>query len=202
MIKDLLDSNETIIWEGKPDKLTYVIGSPAPYLFALVWGGFDFGFISLILSGGSGSFNKMGLFLIPFFLLHLMPVWIAIGGPIYRAINWSRIHYAITQKRVYMESGIVGRDVNVIDLADIHQPAVNIGIIEKLRKCGSVRLNPYMSADSNGHRRTAYRAALMHIADPYDVFKLLKQISQEMRVQTQPPAPDILPPEEDSGAEM
>jgi len=181
MIKDLLDDNETIIWEAQPDRLTYVVGSPVFYLFALVWGAFDFGFISLLLGSGAEGPGRMGFFLIPFFLLHLMLVWIAIGGPIYRAANWHRIRYVITQKRIYIESGMIGRDVQILDLADIRQPEVNVGLIERLRNCGSVRLNPYLETGSKGSRRTAYRGVLAHIANPYDIFKLVKQISAEVR---------------------
>jgi membrane protein YdbS with pleckstrin-like domain len=181
-IRNLLDTNEQIIWEGKPDKVTYVIGSPVFYVFAFIWGAFDFGFISTFLSAGSGSgFGKMGFFLVPFFLMHLMPVWIAIGGPIYRAINWNYINYVITQKRVYVESGIIGRDVNLIEIADIQQPEVNVGVIEKLRNCGSIRLSPVARIDSDGGRRIFYRSTLAHIANPYDVFKMIKQMALDIK---------------------
>ncbi len=207
MIKDLLDTNEKILWEGKPDKVTYVIGSPFLYIFALIWGAFDFGFIGLFLRGfalgNSAGFGNtpglgmMGFFIIPFFLLHLMPVWIAIGGPIYRTINWNYINFAITEKRVYIESGIIGRDVKVIEFSDIHQPEVNVGVIEKLRGCGSVRLNPYVTADNDGGRRTAFRAVLAHITEPYDVFKMLKQMALDIKTDIN--FPNAMRPEDNPG---
>lgn len=187
MIRQLLDTNEEIIWEGKPDRLTYIIGSPVLYIFALFWGAFDFTFIRMIFSSGpfgSGGFGGMGgfgFFMVPFFLLHLMPVWIAIGGPIYRTISWHYVNYMITAKRVYIESGIVGRDVNIIEFTDIREPSVNVGVIERLRSCGTIQLNPYTESGSNGSRRTAFRATLAHIAQPYETFKLLKQMSLDIK---------------------
>ncbi|MBP1757352.1 MAG: hypothetical protein H6Q62_208 [Firmicutes bacterium] len=198
MINNLLDSNEKVIWSGKPDKVTYVIGMPFLYIFALIWGSFDFGFIGLFLKGGAMTgMGGIGFFIIPFFLLHLMPVWIALGGPIYRMINWNYINYAITEKRVYIETGIIGRDVKIIDFADIHQPEVNVGVIEKLRNCGSIRLNPFVSSDNDGGRRTTFRAVLAHIAEPYEVFKMLKQMSLDIKSDIN--YPNAMRPEENPG---
>lgn len=193
-IKDLLDPDETIIWEAKPDRLTYVIGSPFIYVFALMWGAFDFFFISQIAGGGAP--RGISLFLIPFFMLHLMPVWIAIGGPVYRAANWQRIEYVITQKRIYITSGLVGRDVQILELADIRHPEVQVGFIEKLRHCGSIRLNPYVEVISQGNRRTSHRGVLAHVANPYDLFKLIKQISSEVRLKEIPSSQIEIEPSE------
>ena len=198
MIRNLLDNDEKILWEGKPDKVTYVIGAPFLYIFALIWGSFDFAFIGLFIKGGAASgMGVMGFFMVPFFLLHLMPVWIAIGGPVYRIINWNYINYAITEKRVYIETGIIGRDVKVIDFSDIQQPEVNVGVIEKIRNCGSIRLNPFVSSNSEDGRRTAFRAVLSHIADPYDTFKMLKQMSLDIK--TDISFPNAMRPEENPG---
>jgi len=92
MIRSMLDINERLVWEGKPDRVTYVIGQPFLYVFALIWGAFDSIFIVAFASGE--GFGSMGFFIVPFFLLHLAPVWIAIFGPIYRFINWNYIEYA------------------------------------------------------------------------------------------------------------
>lgn len=181
MIRQLLDQDEQIIWEGKPDRVTYIIGSPVFYLFAILWGAFDFAFIGLMFRGGIGGAGPIGFFMVPFFLLHLMPVWITVGGPVYRAINWHYINYMITARRVYIESGIIGRDVNVIEYTDIREPSVNVGLIEKLRGCGSIRLNPYTTSNGDGGTRTSFRAVLAHIAEPYAVFKMLKQMSLDIK---------------------
>jgi membrane protein YdbS with pleckstrin-like domain len=196
MIRDLLDSGETIRWEGKPDRLTYVIGAPIFYLVALIWLFFDLFFIFGMTQTGASD-SSLALFLVPFFALHLMPVWLAFGGILYRLINWKYINYAITDKRIYIESGIIGRDIKLIEMADIREPAVQVGLIEKMRNCGSIRLTPFAQAVSGGNRSSAYRAALSHISDPYKVYKMITQMSRDIR--TDFSYPNAMRPDENPG---
>lgn len=197
MIHDLLDANESPLWQGKPDKLTYVIGQPILYIFALIWGVFDFGFISLFLVAGPNSgMDSMGFFIIPFFAIHLMPVWIAIGGPIYRIFNWNYINYVITEKRIYIESGIIGRDVNVMEFIDIYQPSVNVGVIERLRNCGTIRLVP-TAYSSRGNGRVSLSPALVNIYEPYVVYKMIKEMSLDIKSDIN--YPNAMRPDENPG---
>lgn len=195
MIKDLLDNGEDIIWEGKPDKVTYVIGFPVFYIFALLWLAFDLFFIIGI--AGSGAPAPITWFMIPFFTLHLMPVWIAFGGIIYRVINWKYINYVITEKRIYLETGIIGRDVKSIAFSDIHEPEVRVGLIERLRGCGSVNLTPLSSYRNSGNQSNGFRGTLQHISDPYNVYKLIKQMSLDITSDME--YPNALRPEENPG---
>lgn len=181
MIREMMDSNEYQLWEGKPEKVTYIIGNPVLYIFALIWGAFDFAFISMMFGIGTGMPMGFGLFIVPFFLLHLMPVWIAVGGPIYRAINWNYLHYVLTDKRIYIQSGIIGRDINVVEFTDISEPEVNVGLIEKLRGCGTIRLTPGVYRNNRGERRTTNKGALLHVEDPYNVYKRIKQMSVDIK---------------------
>ena len=196
MIKDIMDAGERIIWEGKPDKFTYILGSPAMYVFAALWGAFDFAFIGGIFGMGQPG-GGFAFFLVPFFLLHLMPVWIAVGGPVYRAFNWRFVNYVLTEKRVYVESGVVGRDIKIIELSDVHEPEVNVGIIEKMRGCGTIRLSPFENSSGNGRQRTSYRGIIANIADPYDVYKMIKQMALDIRSDIE--FPNAMRPEENPG---
>lgn len=196
MIRLMLDINEHLIWEGKPDRVTYVIGQPFFYLIALVWGAFDSIFIFAFMQGD--GFGSMGFFIIPFFLLHLMPVWIAIIGPIYRFINWNYIEYAITDKRIYIASGIIGRDIKLVEFSQVREPSVRVGIIEKLRNCGTVRLTPFSRADNSGNNTISIQAgALHHISEPYEVFKRIKQMSLD--IQTDISYPNAMRPDNNPG---
>lgn len=197
MIRDMMDSNEYQLWEGKPEKVTYIIGNPVMYIVALVWGAFDFAFIGLMFGVGGGLPMGFGLFMIPFFLLHLMPVWIAVGGPIYRAINWNYIQYVLTDKRIYIQSGIIGRDINVVEFMAISEPEVNVGLIEKLRGCGTIRLTPSVYRDRQGNQRNTSKGELLHIEDPYNVYKRIKQMSVDIKSDIH--YPNALRPEENPG---
>ena len=47
MIEKIIDDNENILWQGKPNAFLYILGKPSIYLIALIWGIFDFFFISI-----------------------------------------------------------------------------------------------------------------------------------------------------------
>lgn len=195
MIRELLDSGENIIWEGKPDKITYVIGHPIVYIVAFLWFAFDMFFVFAVSSTGAPS--EFAWFLVPFLLFHLMPVWIAIGGVFYRLINWKYKNYVITHKRIYMESGVIGRDVKTITYSDIHEPEVRVGLVERLRDCGSINLTPSSATRNSGNQTTYSRTMLQHISDPYTVYKLIKQMSLDISSDIE--YPNALRPEENPG---
>ena len=80
-LKRLVDSNEKILYEGRPSKKCFIFESIINPLLpvAIIWGIIDFGVL-----GGTLVFGESGMlfFLIPFMLLHLMPVWIYLAGAI------------------------------------------------------------------------------------------------------------------------
>lgn len=126
-----------------------------------------------------------------------MPVWIAIGGVIYRLINWKHINYVITEKRVYIETGIIGRDVKTVAFTDIHEPEVHVGLIEKLRNCGSINLTPYSGYRNSDNRNYVTRGRMSHISEPYVVYKLIKQMTLDISSDME--YPNALRPEENPG---
>ena len=79
-LKATVGQDEKILYEGKPNKKCYIFESIFnPMLpFALLWGLIDFGFIGA--SFFTSDSRNILFFIIPFFLLHLMPVWIYLGG--------------------------------------------------------------------------------------------------------------------------
>ena len=174
-IEKMLDEKERIVWEGKPDRITYIIGHPVFYIFAIFWALIDASILSSMFNQGNPP-----LYMIIVFTAHLTPVWIALGGPVYRAINWKFVQYVMTDKRIYFLSGIIGRDVKVVDFAAVSEPSVNVGLIEKLRDCGSIHLKPYTEY-SQQKGRTPNMGVLRHIASPYDVYKQIKQMALDIR---------------------
>lgn len=190
VVQNMLDNDEHIIWEGKPDRLTYIIGPVAIYIFALIWAAIDVPIMISFFSSGAP------LYLLAFFALHLLPVWIAIGGPIYRMINWNYIQYAITGKRIYIASGAIGRDIKVIDFSDVREPSVNVGLIEKVRNCGSIQLKP-CAEYSRQNGRSSNIGVLRHVTDPYVLYKQIKQMALDIR--TDVSYPNAMRPDSNPG---
>lgn len=196
MIRDIIANNEKILWEGKPHLFLYVLGNPFVYLFALFWGAIDlfmFSTFNVFRAGfTSGGFFSDGVFagINLFFLLHAAPVWYAIFSPIVRLINYSRIEYAITDRRVYLTSGILGRDIANIEYRTINNLIVNVGILENIFKVGTLRITN--AASENNHP-----AQMKSIKEPYEVYKLLKQVSLD--VTTDQYYPNAYRPKENPG---
>lgn len=198
MFEQMIDHNERILWQGKPNKLLYVIGSPWIYLFAIVWGVFDYFFINAFMSGMSTNaflhsapsvdFGGFGLFaggfqilFLLFFLIHLAPVWYAIFSPFYRLLSWHNVEYALTDKRVYLVSGTLGRDIVSIELRDIQNLSVNVNPLENLFHLGTIQLTPDKSTySSSNRRRVHYGHRFKNIQEPYEVYHQIKRVSLDV----------------------
>ena len=76
-LRRMVGMDETILYEGKPDKKCFIFESIFNPLLsvAIIWAIFDAGFLGMAMGG-------MNFIMIPFFLFHLMPVWIYIAGVI------------------------------------------------------------------------------------------------------------------------
>jgi membrane protein YdbS with pleckstrin-like domain len=191
MIKDMFDPGENLVWEGKPDRMAYIIGRPLYYLMilaALAFYLFTSYTVSSLENSSVSFMSELGFGL-------AVAVFVFVIMPVYRAINWKFIHYAITDKRVYFTSGIIGRDINVLDYTAISSPDVNVGLIDKLRNCGTIRLNP--RAGSGNIKVPAARASLEYIPDVYNVYKMIKQMALDIKSDIY--YPNALRPEENEG---
>lgn len=204
MLEKIKSPNETILWYGKPKAFPYVIGSPFFYVFAFFWGAFDFFFIKLFLAGGIASETANEPFqtvpfkyiLIIFFAAHLTPVWIAIFMPFVRMIAVKNIEYMVTDLRVYLVSGIFGKDITNIEYREIKDLTVNVNPIEHFCRCGTIVLTPDRSSSSRSGSSTRGRR-ILHVSEPYDLYNTIKQLSLDVTTDQQ--FPNAYRPEENPG---
>ena len=174
-IQELIGENEKIIWEGTPDEVCYTWSSIIPMIpFAILWLMFDTFFIVTIFSTEIGG--GFLWFAIPFFILHLMPVWATIGRFAKNKLEHKNVVYAITDKRVIMRDGIIGIDFKSIDFAEIDHVQVNVNILERIRNVGTV----ICKVDGQNYNVFA-------IKDPYEVFKKLQKISFDVKTDIEYP---------------
>ena len=107
-LEGLLLEGEQLLWRGKPKKNAFIINKSIVMLpIAVIWFCFDFFFLSMMLAGG--VMGEMLLFVIPFFALHLMPVWIWLWNVLSANRSWKNTEYAVTDKRIILRGGVVGR---------------------------------------------------------------------------------------------
>lgn len=139
-INSTLGKNEIILWKSKPKKISYAMQKCAAFFpFALLWGLFDVGCIFLIFSTGQKSMSIL-LFIIPFFAIHLAPVWIFIAQLVkgFNELKYNK--YYITNKRVINQTGKLGRVIDEVKLEDLKSVNLKRSFWDKLFRVGDIYL--------------------------------------------------------------
>ena len=177
----VLNKNERVAWEGKPVfgpffmqrvLFTTIIG-----LFFIVAG--IFGIISMINLSTSFHPSLIALVIanLPLLIIGLVLIFVPITISI---LLYKRTYYALTDKRVIIQTGIVGRDFRIIDFDMIRNAEINVDSYDKIfgKKCGTIVL----SASGIAYSGTGLnRYNLCNIPDPYNVFKGFKKLSHDIK---------------------
>ena len=101
----VLDQNEKILWVGNPTLVPFLLSGVPLLILGLVWGSFDY--FGLIRHMDKMRGEAAG-FMIPFFALHLFPLWLGVGNMIRLFLVFGNTCYAFTNKRVMIRSGFFG----------------------------------------------------------------------------------------------
>ena len=89
--------------KGKKPVRKAVFGGIFP--FVVIWMLFDFGSLGGMAVSGVFAKNPFMLFILLFFAVHLMPVWIWIGGIVKAVRGYTDTSYTVTDKRLYLCDG-------------------------------------------------------------------------------------------------
>lgn len=199
-ISKILNPDEKIIWQGRPQFRPFILGIllSGGTVFAVLWiAVISFMMFTILTQGPTPWFVK--LFFTPFVLFGLYLLFI----PLYAWLVYKYIHYAITDKRVIFQSGLVGRDFGFIDFDKIDSATVAVDVIDKLfgKNSGSLMIAANQSAfTTTAHGRASHTDAphsLAHITDPYRVFEMFKKVSFD--VKTDINFPNVLRPKKNVG---
>ena len=172
-IDDVVNSDEKVLWRGKPNAKSYVLAAMVKMLpIALVWlifdGTFIF-FISMGISSGGVPLSSLG-FIIPFFLLHLTPVWIWIGKTVKASREVKNLEYAVTDKRIILRSGMIGIDFKFINYTEIDSVNVKVGLIDKIFRVGDIYINSSVNA-----------GVLWDVEAPYKIGNALQRVTMDIK---------------------
>ena len=199
-IEDYKNNDEVILWKGKPNKSVYIkerIFTPFA-LFALIWMVIDLGIIFGAFFG-TGAFEAMGtmkVILIPFFLLHMMPVWIYFGRIIFSVSSWKNTEYMVTDKAVYHLSGVFQTKCDRKTFQEITNVSVHQGIIDKHYDVGDVFIITGHTTTSNGGVKQI-GINIVDIEDYMKVYKLINRTGTDVFSDTM--YPNDLRPKENHG---
>jgi len=171
----VLNTNEAVLWEGKPKFLPFLFGGAIVSLFGLIFLFVGAGVAYQGIKSGNIFFLLMPHFWIGFILVF--------GVPIYRALVFSRTYYAITDKRALIQTGLIGRDFQMIDFDQIANAEVNVGIFDILFRqgSGSILISTAGTFIQGKHGPMPKPYALCNIPNPYEVFKFFKKVSHDVK---------------------
>ncbi len=116
-IDEYLEPGEVVLWEGKPDRQTYIKRSAGiPFFFVAIWCCFDlFAFLGVVSTGEIGIILGVTAFL----AVHMTPVWIYLFGRAKGKKTVDSVSYYVTNQRVIVENQINQFKFNYLKLSDI-----------------------------------------------------------------------------------
>lgn len=187
VIEEMMAYEEQILWEGgKSEESTFWESIFNPLLpFALLWCVVDFSVIGT--AGISGMlFSGMGFF----FLFHLMPVWLYIGGIVTSKSRAKNTRYAVTTRGIYIQTGKPGREqVKFYRYDEIKYSQTKQGHFDRQYDVGDVAceyVTPIVKYTGR-NRRVETHFTIENIAE----YQTVSQIINEQKRMQQPVGPQI-----------
>lgn len=160
-IPQILEPKEKVIYDGKPEY--------APWITAAIFG-------ILIVVVIVGIF--VGVYIKSMFWALVIGVIVFIVGIILSNIGYERTHYAITNKRAIIQSGIIGRDFKSIDYDRMQNVSVDVGILGVIFKVGTIKI---FSGEMESAKTGKYSSGIKpkydkfyYISSPYEALKKLQ----------------------------
>lgn len=179
-LNKIIEDDEKILWEGKPNFM--------PFFFRGVWASLPIGTAFLvagvlILISSYGKFvDNLTSFLISLPFLFVGSI-IGIYWPLLRIWIYKHTYYGITNKRTIFQTGIIGRDFEILDFDKITNTQVNVGVFDKLfsKSSGSILISSSGDYSVNLYSHLPINRTLSNIPNPYEVFKFFKKVSYDVK---------------------
>lgn len=170
-LKSMVGNDETILYEGKPNKKCFIFESIFNPLLpiAVIWAVIDVGFLKI----GSDGFPS---FMIPFILFHMMPVWIYLSGVIFSFRKYKNTYYIITDHAVYISNGIFTMNLETKTFAEMSRVNLHRGIFDQMFHVGDIQITTNQMTKKN-------MPAVLHInsiSNYTEVYKLVKKLQKDI----------------------
>ena len=172
-LKKLIGPDESIYYEGKPNKKCYIFESIFnPLLpFALLWALIDFAVLGGIFM--SGEMGNALLFIIPFMLIHLMPVWIYLGGVFFTVKKYKNTAYIVTDRAIYVSDGIFAQTFNTKPFAELSRIDLHRGVFDQMFNVGDIVATSNQYSE-NGRIATIKISSISNYLEVYNMVKKLQ----------------------------
>ena len=172
MLEDLeaiIGPDETILYEGKPDPRCFLFENIFnPMLpFALVWALFDMTFLGAALSAEGPEQTSILFVLIPFLLIHMMPVCIYLCG-----VGTS---YIVTDNALYVSGGAYANTIDSQPYTVMTGVNLHRGFFDQRYNVGDIIITT--NARSNNGKRLNLN--ISSISEYLEVYNLVKDLYQK-----------------------
>lgn len=185
-----LAAGEAILWRGKPKRSAFIATKSLTLLpIAVIWLIFDLGFIGAAFGSG-----EMLMFLIPFFALHLMPVWIWLGSTLTASRRWKNTNYYVTNRRIIIQGGFLAVNETSLFYKDIRNAQLRIGLLDHLFHTGDIVFDSGICTYHNKHQKGP---VLEDLENPQNVYNRIQKVILD--IQTDIEYPNAYRPEENPG---
>lgn len=185
----VLTAGEAILWRGKPKRGAFIATKSLSMLpIAVIWLILDLNFIGVAFSGG-----QMLGFLIPFFLLHLMPVWIWLANVITAGRRWKNTSYFVTNRRIIIQGGFLAVNETSLFYKDLRNAQLRIGLLDKLFHTGDIVFDNGITVNHKQNRGYVFE----DLEDAQDVYRRVQKVILD--IQTDIEFPNAYRPEENPG---
>lgn len=193
-LENLIGEDERVLYRGKPDKKCYIYESAFnPMLpFALLWAIFDISFMKEFFPGFSG-FGGITLFLVGFFAIHMMPVWIYLGGILFAVKRYKNTAYVVTDQAIYVSSGLFTYSITRKSFAELSNINLHRGVFDRMFNVGDI-IATTDQRDSNGQLASV---CIGSISDYTAVYNMIKKL--QLDIYTDIMYPNDLRPKENHG---
>ena len=170
-LKNMVGNDETVLYEGKPDKKCFIFESIFNPLLpvAIIWTIFDLGFIGLRM----GSFQ---FFLIPFMLLHMMPVWIYLFGILFSVRRYKNTYYIVTDHAVYISKGIISMNLETKTFAELSRVNLHRGVFDQMFNVGDI----HITTDQMTNKNVPAVLAINSISNYTEVYQMIKKLQKDI----------------------
>ena len=174
-----------ILWQGKPALLPFFARAIVSFLVGV-------GMLAMVARLVAGQplpprpdLLATFLFLSPFLLSGFL---LALYYPVYSILSYLCLSYAITSQRVVLRSGIIERDVAIVDFDQIVHAEMDVDLTDILLgfgRTGSLSLT--MSAADAPQNPEDAPHVLSHIPHPYDVLRFFHRAEFDVKTDIQFP---------------
>ncbi len=184
-VQDILTEDETILWQGKPNKKAYISSLIIGFTIGIL--------VVALVTGVLFLFTYISNFNIIACIFSALVVCGSLTIIVIEAIKLipdvlkvKNIEYVVTDKRVLYKSGLIGMDYNSLSYQEVSNVSIDVGLLDKLFKVGTVKLLAGSASIS-----------IYHINNCYDLYKKLYKIVLD--IQTDIKYPNALRPDENPG---